>query len=112
MVTGKASLSFACHSLNDSRSIYLADAIIESVSDVEVAGRIHGHPNWGVQSSAGSRAAIAGEAFRSVARYCGDDPGCVDSPNPVTGCVSDVEVSDRINRHPERVGQTSLSNAT
>src|SRR6266446_5961292 len=109
MVTGKASVPIARHRRNDPRSIYLADAIIESVGDVEVAGRIHGHSNWCVQSGAGSRAAIAGEAFRSISRYCGDHPGGIDFPNAVIGSVGDVEVADRIHSQAEWVGQTGSS---
>src|SRR6267154_988911 len=106
MVTGKASVPIARHRRNDPRSIYLADAIIESVGDVEVADSIHGHPDWRVQSGAGSCATIARVALDSIARHRGDYPGRIDFPNAMIGSVSDVEVADSIHGHAEWVGQT------
>src|SRR5260370_1327184 len=109
MVTGKASVSIARHCGNNPASIYLANSMITLVGDEEVAGHIHGHPDRGVQSGAGSWATIARVARDSIARHRGDYPGRIDFPNAMIGSVSDVEVADSIHGHAEWVGQTGRS---
>ena len=81
----------------------LADAVIRLVADVEVAGRIHRHPERLVQTGAGGRAAVAGEGKAPIARYRGDNPGGIHLPDAVTPNVGgDEEVAGRIHCHVSR----------
>src|SRR5258708_2536 len=101
MVTGRASVSVAGHRGNYPARIYFADSMIALVGDEEVAEPIHSHPSWKIQMGLRSHAAIAGEAFRSIACHGGDHPGSIDLANAVIGCVRDVEVAVLIDCYSE-----------
>src|SRR5882724_8493889 len=106
MVTRKASVPIARHRDNDPHSTYLANSIVTLISDEEVVGPIHGHPSWEIQMGPGSRATIAGVAFRSISRYGGDRPGRIDLANALIGSVGDVEVADLIHSYSEWSAKT------
>ena len=65
--TGKSRDPIASHGVDDPIGADLADAIIEIVCDIEVAGRIYRHTGSDIQRGASSRTTIAGEFEPPVA---------------------------------------------
>src|SRR6201992_3631201 len=73
---------------------HLADTIVESIRNIDVARFIEGKTRGGIQLSAGCRGAIAHEAGSSVPSYRRDHAGSDrDFADSVVGVVRDVEVT-------------------
>ena len=75
-----------------------------SVGDVEVASGIHGDRGRTVQLGAGGRTAVAGVAWRAVARHGGDHP-VRDLADALVMGVGDVEVAGGVHGDALGIGQ-------
>src|ERR1019366_1408410 len=75
----------------------LADAVVDRVGDVQVAGRVDGDPGGKVQLGAGGRAVVA-QTRRAPARHGGDHPARYLADEAVTeeGGIGEVKVAVRI----------------
>ena len=83
------------------RGVHLADAVVASVRDVEVAVAVQRNPRGSVERRRCGRAAVAAVAARPRAGEGGDDPGRgVHLADAVVANVRDVEVVVAIQRNP------------
>src|ERR1019366_4422398 len=71
---------------------YLADAVVKSICDVDVARSVNCDAIGVVQLGAGSRAVIAAEAWHPVSRHSGDHP-VRDFADAVIRRVGDIEAA-------------------
>ena len=76
-----------------------ADAMVECVSDKEIAPIVGNHAVGKVQASAGRHAAIAAEASCTVAANSGDSAGSIYFSDAVVECVGDKQVAVVIDGH-------------
>src|SRR5215211_758502 len=72
---------------------HLADAGVEEVGDVDVAGRVGHHVARLVELRGGGRAAVARVTRRAGAGHAGDPPTGVDPADRVAVEVADVEIA-------------------
>src|SRR5580692_6460382 len=93
--------SVTCNSVNSSRAIHHANALIVSVADIQIPDRIEGYPEWPQQLCLCCRTSITAEP--AVPGYSSDDAqGTVwhNLPNYTIGdSIGYVEVAGRICRH-------------
>ena len=87
------------HGADVPRGVHLADAVVDLINYEEVAGGVHGDVNRSIQLGARSRAAIARESCRPIARHGADVPRGVYLANAVVRQISDEEVAGGVHRH-------------
>src|SRR5579864_1200123 len=104
MVTRETAVPVARRRCNNPSGIYFADSVVEGICDVKVASLVHGYTDQGVETGAGSRAAIAGEGSDSISCYGGDFTKGIHPPNAMIGSIGNVKVAGSIDRHPEWIG--------
>src|ERR1019366_5981285 len=91
----------------------LADAIVASVGDVQVASRVQGDAVGPAQRGIGSRTVVAHEARSPVSSHDGDHP-VRNLADAIATLLGDVEVASRVHRdgygtpQPDAGGRTTV----
>src|SRR5687767_2318976 len=77
----------------------LADAVVITISKVEIAGIVKGQASRKIQSGAGGRAAIAPEGGCAIAGKGSDNTARGNLANAVVIAVSNIKIVRAIKRH-------------
>lgn len=83
-------------------AIYLANAVVKAVSNVEVAAAVHGHAYRVSKLGVGGGAAVAALAARTIAGDGVDGAAAIHLANAVVIAVGDVEVAAVVHGHAPR----------
>ena len=89
----------SCHRGDHSRSVHLADAVVERIGDVQVARSVHRHASGLVQLRRRSRAAVPAAAVSPISRDRGDHSRSVHLADAVVVPIGDVQVAQTVRRH-------------
>ena len=87
------------------RRVHLADAVVVSIGDVQVARAVQRHACGGVQLRRHGCAAVPVVAAHPVSRHRGDIPRGVHLADAVVGPIGDVQVARAVQRHACGVAQ-------
>ena len=80
----------------------LLDTLIEMISDIEIAGGIHGDVIWVLQPSGDRKVAITAVAGFSPAGDRGNEAAGIHFPNPVVGGIRDIDRAGSIHDNAQR----------
>ena len=92
-VPAVASHTCSRHRRDHSRRVHLAHALIEGVSDVQIANRVHRHAGGSVELGVGGRAAVPTIALPACARHRRDHSRRAHAAHAVIRGVGDIQVA-------------------
>src|ERR1039458_3052859 len=98
-IPGIAGDPIASHSGDDAVNVHLADAIVDSVCNIQVADGIESETLGIIQAGVGGRAAIPGIAGDPIASHSGDDAVGVHLADEAADIVTKIEVAGRVEGH-------------
>src|SRR5580700_3403860 len=74
----------------------LADALVVGIGDVDIAGTVDRDSHWVIELGAGGGSAVAGRAYRAVARDRSDGAGGVDLADAVVVRVRNIQIAGNV----------------
>ena len=89
------------HGRDDAVRSDLADAVVASVRNQEIAEAVHGHVLRTGQIGVGCGTAITGKTHRAIAGNGGDDIVCANLANAIIARIHNEQIMSRVHRHPD-----------